>query len=417
MLKFTFFLLILNLVVCFCKKKSLIQPEVIFNLFWLWVMCAYTIAYEFFSFYIVSDKAIMIVMLGVASFNFGIYLSNRMKKREINVKLLEELDISLLKILMFFAVLFTTIISYRCVSLIANGYDGSDIRLLYGHISNDGPIRNALESIVYCFFLRPFLYIATVVLPIELYKKNKDRSLIILCILMICVSLTDGGRVTMYNIIVSFCITLVFELEKKKKLTEKLKLYVRALLIVLLMVLLMAGVSIFRGIELSNIMRQFITYYACGVELLDHYIYVWDDLGQYTYGMAFFGGIVRFFSWCFSQFGVESEIFKTTLEYGSLNLQEFVVVGFGDKMNAFVTAFYYFYMDFSYYGVVFGSMIWGWISNKAYRLCRREDDVYKYIYILIIVGVFNSMVRWPFFQSEYFFVFVYFLFIRRKKIY
>lgn len=54
-------------------------------------------------------------------------------------------------------------------------------------------------------------------------------------------------------------------------------------------------------------------------------------------------------------------------------------------MNAYVTLFYYFYIDFGYFGIALGSFVFGYLCMKSYKYWKQNGDIRSLVIYLILM--------------------------------
>ena len=418
---FFIFAIVLILFFCYVYYRDFLHPTLVFGIFWLFIMLTYIFAHYNYSLYEVSENTVNIIGIGVIVFSttaaiaYNISVKGTYKSKLFQRNIKKEIVYFMFAI----AICYGIILSVRYITLVGQGYDTAYVRSLYGSVTEKGPIRTAFEAIIYSYFFRPIIYCVIVMLPTQILTKNKDKKLIGLLLVLLVVSSTDGGRVTYYNLIFSFIFSYMLLKRNTKKENEGLiKRNIKKIITAIIaLVLVMYIVSLVRGVTVDKLFEQVIVYFSGCISFMDIQIAKWPMEMPKTLGYGFFGGLVKFLSWLLSQFGTYfGELWDVVVEYGVTQPQIFTKIGRYNDYNAFVSVFYYFYMDFGYAGVIIGSMIWAIMCAKAYKNINiYNSDMSKYIYILLLIGILNSMVRWPFFQSEYLFAYFYLIICSSKK--
>lgn len=106
-------------------------------------------------------------------------------------------------------------------------------------------------------------------------------------------------------------------------------------------------------------------------------------------------GIIRMIKPILVRLGLFSSFFETHML--AFDTQGRKLIGNSLSYNAYVTPFYYFYLDFGYLGVILFSFIYGfvciYILNKINRKCT---PLLMAIYMFVLFGLFTSMIRFQF---------------------
>ena len=204
----------------------------------------------------------------------------------------------------------------------------------------------------------------------------------------------SGGRMILFetSIIILF---LVLNSEHKK-------IRNRMIFLVIFMIFVAVYVSSLRGGTL-NILYEIIEKLIVNFTGSFAYLEVLIDQNSIPigsmYGKATFSGI--------------SDILISALRYLDLTVIEsakneigsitanFVHIG-SYSYNAMPTMYYFMILDFSYFGIVLGSVLLSTISFLVYRICILKKS-YRFLsmYMLVLIIIFQSTMRWTLAFSEY----------------
>lgn len=138
-------------------------------------------------------------------------------------------------------------------------------------------------------------------------------------------------------------------------------------------------------------------------------------MGQYTYGLASFQGLVRHLFAILEPIGISSNLFDSASYFYAnyLILPKYVTPG--GTYNSFVTMFLYFYKDFGFAGMFIIPFFLGTIIQRIFIKFTKTPDVYKLsLYIFLVIGLFFSYIQSPFVDKKFAFAIV-ILFISRKR--
>ena len=200
----------------------------------------------------------------------------------------------------------------------------------------------------------------------------------------------------------------------KMRLTSKQKLMIiSGILLAICSLVYITGIRQGKG----NFWLALYNDYTCSIRLLDICVKQVNQSKDITWGINSIKGIIEPFTSILSSryFGRIISIpnaFITMSKYGN----DFIDIGSGHLNNAYVSTFFYFYLDGRLIGVIFFSMICGFLSSLYYnRIVSKE---YKMVdlcfYFLIISMIFRSMISFQLASPNYFWAFV-FLFLLYKK--
>ena len=84
--------------------------------------------------------------------------------------------------------------------------------------------------------------------------------------------------------------------------------------------------------------------------------------------------------------------------------------------NAYVSLFWYFYTDAREYGIIIGSLVYGFIMRRVYAKSIINKNIKNVaIYFLLFQGLFFSFIRFPFSKAYYVLAILYMLFVIKKR--
>lgn len=400
------------------RKEKIISPYFIFTFYWLFVFLCFLYCNIKFEMFPVTATTINVYGLGIIAFN----ISNVKKIKSFHIVSYkkDESDIAGKRVILLYAIgiCFSLVYFVRCVKLLEQGYTTAHIRNLFiNNPTSWGPVRNSLDIILYNVVVTPLKYVAIALLPIELFSGKRNKRILIMLIIFIIVCDPAGGRILYLNIAISVIVYFLFWSQnaiffKKKGIKRKRKLIVA---ISGLMIFLMYMMSIFRGIDASRLINQFFIYYGGSINFCDYQLINLPDDFEYTYGMTCGATFFRIIFKFFEIFGISVPSRWNELEEYISAFQKFIEIGEGIKFNAFTGAFYYFYLDGGFFSVFVESFLWGLMCRYIYKkalLTRKK--YYMSIYLILIVGIATSMVRWSLFQWQYSFAFLYIWFLKKR---
>lgn len=264
--------------------------------------------------------------------------------------------------------------------ILLSGGSLAEVRNSYlGYGGNEATI-----ALVDRLFVSPLMILA---LPIFLWsilrgKVNGGFAVSFVAVVLLN-QLTSGGR-----FIFLYAGVMVLALLVRPGATRRSP-WAKAILIVLAIGVL--GFTIARG---NSVLFEAYTYFAIPVPLLAHWATAIDAMGGQTFGAAFaYGGLtLPFRASELAGHPIGSEISSLV----ALPQEVWIDLLPGRHFNAFVTLFYYFYLDFRWVGVVLGAFTWGligqWSFNRIWGFGPRST-----IFGLLMMQVaVLSFVRWEF---------------------
>ena len=291
--------------------------------------------------------------------------------------------------------------------------------------------RSGIENAIRTLFVGPVAFAMLPITAVDFFKTRKDKKLLFLCAAIIVLRvITEGGR----SVVAYFMlhIVLAFVLKGKKKALQemfgdnlqKIGQYLKKRKY---MVMGVVALVVIGGVAL-----YFTTLARSGSDAAIHmYFYVamqgkmfeiWakrvDMEHLYGFGIASLNGfvypIIYFIKniFGFSDFPgywgkIVNMIQATDSEWQWMS-------GYG-RANAFVSLFWFFYLDGRTLGMVIGMFVYGMVSAKAYKnALDYPNDKNLCFCMLIMQGLLFSMVRLQFANVFYALAFVYIALFYKK---
>ena len=397
------------------SQKDLFNPIVLF--FGLWGIITLLSSLHLFGLKEASNKAYIIILVGLLGFLSGFLLIQLLCKKT-NIKRFSlisnnvyEINYNVMYVLLLISIIYTSFRVYRTFSLLAEGYGLFKVRLLSFEPINRSLI-GLLDYYFRSYFIKGIVYICVIVAAVDYFAGKKDKKLLIMTLILVLLSsISSGGRLTMYNFIIVFLFALII-FRKNSQIQRK---YIYIISVVFLsLIISMYVISIVRKKDF-DLFRTLYVYFASCIPFMEYHVDIVSKTGEYVYGMGFFSGIIKPILLFLSKVGILDRPDKFNL-FNELIADLQNVINLGDvRYNAFVTLFYYFYFDFGHLGVLLGSLMYGAMSGFSYLSVKKKLNYLNVaIYLLIVQGMFTSMIRWAFSVPAYVFAFGYLLFAFKK---
>ncbi|MFB9974852.1 oligosaccharide repeat unit polymerase [Allobacillus sp. SKP2-8] len=407
-------LCVLMLIVGNITEKKFYNPLTLFSA--LWAIILFGSHFELFGFTGVTSFTYLIILIGIVSYFIGYYsfklISNKNKllirkplkynkKHELNIMFSVILVVSLVVLIM------TT---RNSVTLLLQGYTLHDIRYIVGMDRfNSGVI-----NILFAYIVNPFTILVIPISAFYFYKEKRNLKYLYIAIILIVLNIiTDGGRFVLLYIIINY-IVAYFIMKKTQKQSFKFKRKVSLYLIVLFSVFSIVYVTLARE---ASILETIYSYLIGAVSHLSYRLETFDNYNLYTYGFSSLQGFVRPLFVVLQNIGFNSlPELVARAEDITMALEEPVLIGEGVRFNAFITMFYYFYIDLGILGVTIGSFLYGILASFSYFKVTKEINLVNVsVYLLIVQSLLTSMVRFQFSSFSFALCFVY-LFIITSSI-
>lgn len=385
------------------RYKNVINPITVFGLYWL----AQSILSSFglFHFYKPQEDTLLIVAAGILAFALGGFLSEVLAFRlTYGNWILFDRRIGKLRTWMVYGmyaivILYSLLRSYGTVRMLLHGGSLDVVREVYYNedsVSGSGPLFTKLDS----FLIKPLTMALIPVSCAELFTGTKNWKLILFAATtMVLFVITSGGR----DMIVHFAIDLMvcaMMSGHRRKLTRRQKRILFRLIGAASIAVLFITVS--RQIN-SSLQAEIYRYFCGAMSQFDVRLHSFQKNPVYTYGYTSFRGFIMPVGVILRKIiGFEyPDIYVYAASIGD-ELQTSVTVGNQVWMKAFVTLFYFFYVDGGLPAVLLLSALYGFFSNRMFLRARAEPNGRNLaVFAFFMQGILMSMVRMQFYIPGY----------------
>lgn len=395
--------------------KNYYNPITVF--FTLWGLIVFLAALNLFDMNSASNKTYIIIFVGLVSFMLGfaipkirLSVSSAYGYRRNNFF---NLNKKIIYILMAITIVILGYTASSSINLLLSGHNLWYVRYIAHNdiVSSESGMLN----ILYNYLAQPIAQLLIPVSILSLFSKNRDIKLIFgSLIITILLIISNGGRF----ILLYYLIHLVFIgsfINNKFEITKIVRKRVRIISLFVLTGIIYITVS--RG---ASIGKTLYIYLSGCVPFMSQWVENIDQINTYTYGIMSFQGFIRPFFAFLEKLGLINNFppIITTAENLTLQLELPVSIGGDNTFNAFVSLFYYFYVDFGFLGVVIISMVFGAICNNAYHnIMSKSTNIDVITYSLILQLILTSMVRFQFASFIFALTFIYLQIIRPRKMF
>lgn len=414
MIYFTLFFLLIFIIVYTILEKNLINPVTIFGL--IWFVSLFLSSLKLFGMIEVSDKAIILISLGVMSFILGssLYYIYKIKlekkanskeskkykqqKRNItNVFYKEEINYIFINVLLTIGILIILPLAIKVTSLLLDGVNYADIRAMYySYGDKESLIKNDMLFTLFDWFSTIILAVTTpiIITSVMMKKANKIAIIELIAFTMLHIYST-AGRSQLFVICIE--IVLVYLLNKDK-ISKKIKNSIRNVLS--FTILIITIMSIVRNNSSSDSINQVYAYLSLPAPYFSKLVDYVDSQNANTNGVATFYG-----PYLIIQKAIKGltgyKLPYADNYYNIINKpQNYWLRIFNDSKNyynAYGTMFYNFYLDYKAVGVILFSILYGILMQKVYLDAKHEKTITnQVIYLILTIGLCNSFIRWHF---------------------
>lgn len=412
---------VVMLIILFIIQKHIYKdwanPAVLMTFLWVAIMLLYSL--NTLDLNDISKKTGWVIVIGVICFDIGVLITKKCKilfgknyalsseeHKNYYINYNYIIGVGILSILLLLPD------AINSIKLLLSGKNFSFIRSTNTISVIQNPLLLVIKNYI-CLSYVIFIYSFSAWCLIAGERKYRSPIIIIAICISVLQLFSGGGRASIVYLVVHIIIMNIL-LRQKVKISNKTKSL--TILLAIAVLILVYYVSISRGID--NIKESMTLYYIGCIPLLDARLEIISSDGLCSYGGAFFYGILNLIFTLLGNIGFTEPVFFEKLK-AMMNVEEILPVGNNLTMNAFVTCFYYFFLDGGFFTLIIESMLYGVISGSFYKdaVVNKTDLRKVIIYVIISNTILFSMVRYQFIQYHYLLAFVMvFVFIRRKTL-
>lgn len=383
----------------------------------LWSLVVFLAGFQLYGMKNYESITIVIIFGGVLAYALGWFINDKIIITcNNNIEYVYTIRRSVVYIILLIAMLVYISLSVKVFVLLLQGYDYGYIRSLHQGYVGKEYFDSSLILVLNTTVLAPSInaiFIITIIDGIQ--KKWNIKMLILVCADILLYAFSTAGRFIFINCIITVFVTLLIY---KIKINNKLKRKIRGIIIFL--VLLVVLITVYRGIEsstgLDNIFTTIYIYLTGTIPLFDFWR---KEIGEFkAYGTVFFYGVLDICDSLIKYSGLgEWDVLKEVTPYIK-NTERFIKVFNNTSFNAFVSIFYYFYLDFGIIGVIFGDFLYGFFSKAIFkRISRKNNFICICFLIILLQQIIQTLIRWPFAYMTSLFVWIYIIvYVKKEKV-
>lgn len=387
------FEVLLLLILTKLKYKKFFTLGSMFGLAWSVPLIVDLIAADYMGILKPSNTIIWYVGLGILAYNLVYFVMVHKNEAYFKFEFSDYGDKSIIYLLLIMSAIILLPSLINNYQNIANGNFGA-IRTYYvQQIQTAGGIKNYVTMIL------PYSIIncAMMISAVDVINNGKYKLFITTFLLMLMYTGAYGGREQYKVIIIYFFILIVANRGKKEKNTGIV--YVMIVMIVGLII----SITMQRGGSDSSFLKMFAEYFVSQYSMLQYIINHPDVYGLFNpncYGLLSLGPI-----WTLPGIVLKMLIHDISLPADMIGefTQQYVNISTTSRylgMNAHTTSIYYFLFDFGKWGVIFGPMIFGFLSAILQKY-KKFGGKYRGLFELFLINVIlNSSIVYDLCQPD-----------------
>lgn len=413
MFYFSIIILAVMIILAIATQKRKLNLLCVFSL--LWFSITFGAHLQLYGMQDISEHTYAIVFLGVLGFGIGylflgtgrrIVFSRAVRREKVNDNYI---NMILLKSLIVITTLFYGWVGIRAIKLMLSSMSYALIRNMYqGYYGYDSIFNSQWEFLFNQDLGHPFLYVLAAVLVLSFFENILDLKWKLISILDIGLFLLiSASRFLLLYIVVELVFAVFFYQNRIKKYLERnipKSIIGRIKRLIILLGILLFLMTFVRTHEYAKsggytIIQNLYAYFTIPLPLMDYWIHIVDQNEWLSYGMALIHGFVGVLSIPLKKLGFDFDWYTTVSTFVAPTEDNFIRIFPWKSYNAFVSLFYFFYLDFREIGVFIGGAIYGGICKKTDKYLNDMNSLRaKVFYLLMLQTVFSSFVRWQFFN-------------------
>lgn len=261
--------------------------------------------------------------------------------------------------------------------------------------------RSSIINAIDILIATPFSMALQPIVAVDFWIGKRDKKLLILDIILITIKvLAAGGRSPIINFVIHLVIVYTFvDNTKRSRYSETIKTYVRKNKRIVISIFVIGfAVLIYTTISRNSTWSTIYYYFAMEPYMFDRWASQVDSAELFGYGMASLNGF--FFALFYvikNVFGVGSfpehwySVYKMIAMTDS---QWQIITTGGTRANAYVSLFWFFYLDGRIWGVIIGSFLYGILMSCLYSgVVKRGNIKNLCLYSFLMQGLLFSFVR------------------------
>ncbi len=416
--------------ICFCmissiyviiKDKKVYSPVVVFNAIWFLILSLESL--HLFGLCVSENRIYLMIMLGVISFNMGFYLwSYRRKNHRIvfsfgkrSISSLNQTDYiiryNLLYLIGLICVCYYLVSAVTTIKLLLAGANMGEIRsIVQNTVSDSGDtffskIINAINVLI----IVPGSGVVQVTGAMDFWFGKKDKKLFFLAIVLACVSsLGEGGRTSLVNMAIYMLIGyLLSEIKlRRRKMDNKMVRKKRRRIIIFATSLMIVFLAWFTLSRVGNtLVKNLYLYFSMQPYMFNLWANAVDRSKLYGYSEASLNGFSFALLYIIkNMFGIDfPKHWKGIYELIRATDSEWqIITTISTKANAYVSAFWFLYLDARIIGIVIGMVLYGAYLAHAFADATKYTNIKTAtLYGFIFQGMVYVFIRFPFSNIYY----------------
>jgi len=409
-------------------EKTIVNPLTVFCCIWSVVLFFSCLCY--YTLYEPESSTYNIILIGIVSFIAGYYSIKVFGKTITFNTSAKDKTVTVLnyQLVYFFAVICILTFLWSLINVVRqiSGFNLRNIQLLLQsseYESNSSPFWNALSLLI----VQPASFAIAALAAADFWAGRRDKKLFWFTIIMLFIRLlSSANRTTLMSFIIYIIVIGILKNSKKRQISRNTdidessvtrrknrKMIIQTIIVGLCIFVIM---TMSRG---SRIFRNLYLNFAMPPEMLELWCKQVDDSYLIGYGMASLNGFLYPIMYILKNvLGLSSlpghfqDIYNLTM----LTDTSWQWIGTTIRANAYVSVYWFLYLDGRWIGVAIGMFIYGGVLAGSFKKVVKNMSAKQLsVYCLMFYGILYSLARMPFTLSKYTLAIVFIVFFAYKK--
>lgn len=412
-------------------EKKIFNPLTVFSA--LWAIVIFLSSLHLYNLYEATTTTYAWICAGLLAFGIGYYCAKfGLKNKRFILKGMpwlssasvgaNELRYKVVYFLLILSIFFYFKDFVTVAGRLMGGFDLYNIQKLLQN-NDDVFTRSSVETLIRFFFIQPFAWISIPIAVVDFWIGKRDKRLFTLTIFMIFLRIfTSGGRAAFIQL--GFYFVSIYSLSLKmsasqwsKRARSSLKKN-RRLFIVLTAVAVVVLAVLTYSRAGQNALKTIYYDFAMQPNMLE----IWAKKAEESVGLGLGAASLNGFLYSIDYVLRNTVRLVLPESYQAINTlisstdTAWQWIGNGVSANAYVSVFWFLYVDGRTVGIIIGMFIYGFFARQSYVKMRRNPSQRNMgLYSIILIGIFYTFGRMQFTQYAYVLGVIYMAFFMYKK--
>ena len=409
------------IVIGIATERKKINPITVFYTLWLLIFQLSDL--RFYNLKETSDRTYLIILYGLISYGIGYYVIRILfRKYSYNIKLKKIQNRNIKKqfflkyrLLYILSVICILVYLYDLSTIFSYIINGNSLGYIRALVQDSNSFiytnRSAIENAIRLLIVTPFALALQPIVAADFWIGSRDKKLLVMNIIMIFLRVvTDGSRALILYFLFHLIVISFFSDKKWSKAKTKLNKKNKLNKFIVIVSIVVIGIFALYKTTLSRSGENFIRYLYYYFSMEPYMFQTWTEIVDNTniigYGLASLNGFIFTIFYVLKNF----LMFPKYPEYWysiynfilSTDSNWHVIAGDATIANAYVSLFFFFYLDGKILGVIVGAFLYGVFSARVFiNALNRRDTKSICIYSIILQGISFSFVRFQFADIYY----------------